>query len=129
MLSLLLCVATAVLWVRSYRISDEFRWAHVHAAGPAESESSHTYALVSGYGSFQWVSISIAGRMPRLSAGWGHVSMRALNVLRMPTDRGLTRWDRLGFVHQDLWVMQTYTAPAWAVLSVFALLPLLRMCQ
>jgi hypothetical protein len=116
--SLLLCLATAVLWVRSYFVYDQF-YAEI---GGGRAWSDHL-ALAAYRGTFDSAFSRLEPPRGQPPQPWAfrldHPSElpapSSWNNFEFRTARGIDR----GYVYY----MQYLCAPAWSLVSAFALLP------
>src|SRR5687768_12185993 len=125
-LSLLFCVASAVLWVRGYWRSDGFGWARPQPPG-----GQWTFFLnaASGGGGF-WMNVGTQGPRKQDAStpeGW------YWNVLGQPPRpyRAISVTNRWGFGHQIVGGgrvrSRAFVFPAWWPTALFAVLPLCRL--
>jgi hypothetical protein len=116
--SLTLCLATVVLWIRSYRVSDDLWYLHTHWGVSVSSEFDRLQ--------FRWWS---APEPDDLGVGGGHDANRAewsgdppeLALGFGRTLAGVS--DSLGNTHTE----PIYWCPHWFLVALFALIPLLRI--
>jgi hypothetical protein len=141
-LSLLLCVASAVFWVRSYSGSD-----FVTRSAPVRSSSlfrhSRDYTLSFELGQIRWTaetrSMFISSRRravaaPEIGKSYWNCGRTEIEEWRLsPPDRSF--WNRLGFSSWSLEMVSPYplddahvwSVPAWLAVAVSAILPAVRM--
>jgi hypothetical protein len=146
--SLVLCIATALLWMRSYFAGDHVTWTRLTANGNDARRS--TISLLSGAGGFaisthdqdypgivlhphDFPRMQRAARAQRFIRGsvsppWGYALQSAAAA-----DDAFWRdgfWRRIGFARtQDtayLAVNRTFFVPAWFLVLAFAALPAWR---
>ena len=114
-LSLLLLVATAVLWVRSYWVAESFTWAT--RDGGRRSVGSHGGRLVLGS---QRLTPGSAARIVS-ATGYQSAAEQWGNTLK-------PRWSFLGFRYTDVAlffiVVEYLEVPYWAPAVLFAAAPL-----
>jgi hypothetical protein len=149
-LSLILCVASAVLWVRSHYVSDIIRCEDSRRVNGYRLQTTRT--VVSRYGGIRWVTIELAERAsdPE-SEGQSGAGSRSWHFEHEPTanydadatvaqaeerypfpflHHDFSIWNRLGFALNYRWSskpgfrMMGFTIPIWFVFSAFAVLPL-----
>ena len=131
-LSLLLCISTAVLWVRSYHVADAFTWSRWEASAGYSGTG-----VLSEHGRLLWNDM----RLPRkgqppddLGLSWTREQPRPY----LPSASAGPAWERAGFrwswLQDDVIGLRgrAGSAPHWAAVSLSAVLPaswLVRRCR
>jgi hypothetical protein len=117
-LSLVLCVAVAVLWVRSYEIADGGLWTRTWAAGSTYGYTQ--YRMDSVKGSF---GVAIAGNQSSRAVSSGGFRWEPINAasVYLPTE------SRYGFYYHSntsgtFWFRSLFV-PHWLIVLLFAALP------
>ena len=146
-LSLLLCVATVVLWVRSFYVQDVMRWTTTRAAGgdirrtrvEVFSVRGHNVAHVQSRTytpqEFDRVVRPMDERMtPQQRSLWYRMGTHTFRFNYNPDVRGRSLWVRLGFryshsIHDSSPPFPGFTEarlPHWLIAMLTAALPAVR---
>src|SRR5688500_18191657 len=124
-LSLLLCVAVCLLWVRSYPVSDNVQRYRLSPGDPKELYQLFTAPGAVGYGRIRLDDPSKQHRWPRSSTAWHWVhEPRPAGV---PHQR---KWSWLGFASWDVPLppgnggggVRGFQIPLWSIALLFGVL-------
>jgi hypothetical protein len=143
-LSLLLCVAVVVLWVRSHLIADNVDHINVQRGWYMNSATGLVYVIRHSYPEpppsdleLGWEWNEFGAVTPQLMfsrrfAGWEYGPV--FDPRGMWDENERTRWKRLGFYHyrqeyEDLGVFRLVAAPHWAIAAILLPLPAMWLCR
>jgi hypothetical protein len=119
------------MWVRSYWVSDEFRWTRL-VDDPTRIRSitddwGRIISVDTGRGRAGVLTIVDGGARPSVvPAGFSHVSGPAGDI-SPPYSFGsrVSMWGRLGFHHEEVFGGDEYTVPLWPIVVAAGFFPAL----
>ena len=121
-LSLLLCMAACVLWVRSYFLTDAFGFGRATDGAAAPTLSVYAAGLARG----RVVLVLVHGLPPELTPQYAGAFYRRDPPIDLDRERPFpSMWNRLGFFLLE-WPEQGVILPLWTLGIVTAVLPSCR---
>jgi hypothetical protein len=112
-LSLLFCLATAGLWVRSYRLGESIGW----------RRGNTLYYAVNGRGGMGLATTNVGEGI--YSPGWNYNAWSRPSYGRGGWPQS-SFWNRHGFVFTKAELFTGILVPAWLLVSIFLSLPSVR---
>lgn len=144
-LSLLICVSTAVLWVRSYWVSDSVGFDSLEPLQGLTSQDNFGYSVGVNRGKFNWskrrgtfgMPPDVVARLPRVvgERKWWRRSAVSVEYPRPVGPCPPSLLERVGFHREHVWWGHRGTVdsvdavefPLWWAVGLSALLPALRL--